>query len=497
MKKLSLLLMLGTVLTPWSANATDCVATPDCASLGYTKNATDCKDKIAVKCPTDNTKVFCKEKEALKSQLPILYGDGTVSKELVAGKTPIGVVFDEAAKLAVALTIVDHSGQISTGKIPWTLFLAESSSQPFCMHTELSECDYTTKEPGTCAPDGQENTKRILETTEEISAHSGTVYKCKERAYAAMGCTSYAPSACSQDFCKNGKWFLPSMNELEKIYNSKTAIASSLNTLSAGFAGINVTSNITGNYCSSNKGALYNIWELDMDSGTRNKELLYSTCYLRPIIYYVEPKVSPTAELPLLYGDGTVSKEILSGKTPIGVVFDTANRLAVALTDVKKDGTAGSETMEWSSSYCDTPGLQNCTATEIPYGTNLTPITCGVDGRLNTNAILASSCNGTTYAATATNNYQPTGCTKDFCKKSKWFLPSFRDLQNIYLQKTQVEASLTLLKSNGATDIGTKYYWSSTEYNGYGAWLFTMSNGFRNYYTKNSNRESVRPVIAY
>lgn len=34
MKKLSLLLMLGTVLNPWSANATDCVATPDCASLG-------------------------------------------------------------------------------------------------------------------------------------------------------------------------------------------------------------------------------------------------------------------------------------------------------------------------------------------------------------------------------------------------------------------------------------------------------------------------------
>ena len=199
----------------------------------------------------------------------------------------------------------------------------------------------------------------------------------------------------------------------------------------------------------------------------------------------------------IVYGDGTVASGIVTGKTPIGVVFDTANRLALALTDVKEDGTAGSEDTYWSSSYCDTPGLQNCTATEIPYGTNLTPITCGVDGRLNTNAILASSCNGTTYAATATNNYQPTGCTKDFCKKSKWFLPSFRDLQNIYLQKTQVEASLTLLKSNGATDIGTKYYWSSTEYNGYGAWLFTMSNGFRNYYTKNSNRESVRPVIAY
>ena len=199
----------------------------------------------------------------------------------------------------------------------------------------------------------------------------------------------------------------------------------------------------------------------------------------------------------ILYGDGTVASGIVTGKTPIGVVFDTANRLALALTDVKKDGTAGSERMQWSSSYCDTPGLQNCTATEIPYGTNLTPITCGVDGRLNTNAILASTCNGTTYAATATNNYQPAGCTKDFCKKSKWFLPSLRDLQNIYLQKTQIDASLTLLKSNGATDIGTKYYWSSTEGISNYAWKFLMYNGGRRNGSKTGNKYYVRPVLAF
>lgn len=86
--------------------AFNCVQSPDCASLGYTKNATDCKDKVAVKCPTDNTKVFCKDEVAAQAPLPILYGDGTVSKELVAGKTPIGVVISESAKLALALTDV-------------------------------------------------------------------------------------------------------------------------------------------------------------------------------------------------------------------------------------------------------------------------------------------------------------------------------------------------------------------------------------------------------
>ena len=199
----------------------------------------------------------------------------------------------------------------------------------------------------------------------------------------------------------------------------------------------------------------------------------------------------------IVYGDGTVASGIVTGKTPIGVVFDTANRLALALTDVKKDGTAGSERMEWSSSYCDTPGLQNCTATEIPYGTNLTPITCGVDGRLNTNAILASSCNGTTYAATATNNYQPTGCAKDFCKKTKWFLPSIRDLQNIYLQKTQIDASLTLLKGYSATTVKNDYYWSSTEYSMYSAWRFGMHNGARNYGSKYDSNVYVRPILAF
>ncbi len=199
----------------------------------------------------------------------------------------------------------------------------------------------------------------------------------------------------------------------------------------------------------------------------------------------------------IVYGDGTVASGVVTGKTPIGVVFDTANRLAVALTDVKKDGTAGSEYMYWSSSYCDTPGLQNCTTTEISSGTDLTPISCGVDGRLNTNAILASTCNGTTYAATATNNYQPAGCTKDFCKKNKWFLPSIRDLQNIYLQKTQIDASLTLLNSNGATTIGSKYYWSSTEKHNLKAWSFLMGNGFRYYYHKYYNNVYVRPVLAF
>ena len=189
----------------------------------------------------------------------------------------------------------------------------------------------------------------------------------------------------------------------------------------------------------------------------------------------------------ILYGDGTVASGLVTGKTPIGIVFDTANRLAVALTDINSSGSAGSSTMYWSTSYYDIPALGNCT--------DLT--TCGVDGRANTTAILncGSSC-GTTPAATATNSYEPSGCSKDFCKKTKWFLPSMRDLITLYNAKSYVNASLSLTASSGAKTLTESYYWSSTEYSSGIAWLLTMHNGLRS----NGNKDNyyyVRPVLAF
>ena len=192
----------------------------------------------------------------------------------------------------------------------------------------------------------------------------------------------------------------------------------------------------------------------------------------------------------ILYGDGTVASGLVTGKTPIGIVFDTANRLAVALTDINSSGSAGSSTMIWSANYYDIPALGNCTSS-----TDLT--TCGVDGRANTTAILncGSSC-GTTPAATATNSYEPSGCSKDFCKKTKWFLPSMRDLITLYNAKSYVNASLSLTASSGAKTLTESYYWSSTEYDNFSAWLLRMSDGLRVTNAKYNNGY-VRPVIYY
>ena len=191
----------------------------------------------------------------------------------------------------------------------------------------------------------------------------------------------------------------------------------------------------------------------------------------------------------ILGGDQFCYKDKLpDGVKPVGIVFDTTNKLAVALTDINSSGSAGSSTMYWSANYYDIPTLGNCT--------DLT--TCGVDGRANTTAILncGSSC-GTTPAATATNSYEPSGCSKDFCKKTKWFLPSMRDLITLYDAKSYVNTSLSLTASSGATILTESYYWSSTEFSSDYAWILNVHSGFRGSYGKSYNNIYVRPVVKY
>ncbi len=191
----------------------------------------------------------------------------------------------------------------------------------------------------------------------------------------------------------------------------------------------------------------------------------------------------------ILGGDQLCYKDKLpDGVKPVGIVFDTTNKLAVALTDINSSSSAGSSTMMWATGYYDIPTLGNCT--------DLT--TCGVDGRANTTAILncGSSC-GTTPAATATNSYEPSGCSKDFCKKTKWFLPSMRDLITLYDAKSYVNASLSLTASSGATTLTESYYWSSTEFSSDYAWILNVHSGFRGSYGKSYNNIYVRPVVKY
>ena len=195
--------------------------------------------------------------------------------------------------------------------------------------------------------------------------------------------------------------------------------------------------------------------------------------------------------LPILFGDGTVSNKLLTGKTPIGIVFDETNHLAVALTDVKKDGSAGSETMFWSNSICNVSNITDCGMPNTDFNS------CGEDGKINTAGMLMCGCCHGTPAATACYRFEPIGCSKDFCKKGKWFLPSMKELQNIYLLRQQINTSLTLLKDFESQTIDNNYYWSSTERNQATAWLLLMGTGYKTDFDKNGHNEYVRPVVSF
>ena len=201
----------------------------------------------------------------------------------------------------------------------------------------------------------------------------------------------------------------------------------------------------------------------------------------------------------ILYGDGTVSSDLISGKSPIGVVFDATHRLAVALTDVKQDGSAGSEKMPWGIYVevvlCDIPNLENC------ENENEALTTCGADGRANTDAILASTCSSETiYAANAVNAYQTSNCSADFCQKGKWFLPSFRELSTIYDTREVINNSLTALSTQGARKMDEyDLYLSSTVFNPVSAWGIKFLYGTHWLISRYQiiDEGYVRPVIAF
>lgn len=71
-------------------------------------------------------------------------------------------------------------------------------------------------------------------------------------------------------------------------------------------------------------------------------------------------------------------------------------------------------------------------------------------------------------------------------------VPDIRELSLLHLNIDDVNAGLSA--AGGEKLKG--YYWSSTEYDLYYAWLLRVSDGYRYYYPKNYANLYVRPVLA-
>ena len=199
-----------------------------------------------------------------------------------------------------------------------------------------------------------------------------------------------------------------------------------------------------------------------------------------------EPDYSDCVIGALYYSDGTCSQDKLNSKTLLGVVIyeksASQNGWIMAVKQVKTD-------IAW-----DTGSFYSTGITDKAVSASCT----------NTQKLVAL---GSRFAAaTAANNYKPTGTPSG----KSWCLPSYDLLNNLNnsVNFAKVNAGIT---SAGGTILGNVYksgsyyyenVWSSSEYDRYYAWTFyadtSGSFGMRNdYKTTNSSYRSVRPVLAF
>lgn len=256
-KYLLTLLALGTILGSGKTFAADCVPAPDCASLGYNQNATDCTGSF-LKCPWDVTKAACKAGvKPVTCVVGSLLGSNQLcyEKELPDGVKPIAVVFDPVNQLAVAPT--------DAGRAMWAASAYQNTDV-----TGLTNCSQANMK--TCGVDGRENTQKLL------------IGLNKEYPAASLANT-YMPPACLRfDFCKMGNWFLPSIRDLITIYDNLSTVNAGLNILDP-----SVSKEITASAnWSSTEASATTAFAANIDYGQHGGYLKNSAYFVRPVIYY-------------------------------------------------------------------------------------------------------------------------------------------------------------------------------------------------------------------
>ena len=169
----------------------------------------------------------------------------------------------------------------------------------------------------------------------------------------------------------------------------------------------------------------------------------------------------------IYYTDGTVSSSYESGRTPAGIV-----------SDVKPDGSVKTIV-----------ALEQNSGAWAPSGTtgyNTTFATSLSDGKGNWAVIQAADSTGSANAAT---NYPAFSYCNAYTgggySAGTWYLPSRDELSPIYFNKAAINAGLKTLSDKvcTATQLGTGWYWSSSQYSSYYgvAWDVDFYNGDQGY----------------
>jgi len=257
-KYVILLVMLSAFLCPKAMAAELACAKQydDCEAMGYTKNVYSssrpyednvnvCGQGKVLHCPSNPKKIFC----IPKVPVPVLYGDGTVSRFVLSGKTPIGIVIDEKKRMAVSL---NHLGEFA-----WSTKEEDVFSE---------KCGYKGKDYFSCRPDGKANTAALI-------AKGANDYPAAKAAY------EYEPAGCEKDFCRKGKWWLPSFRE---AYLAKSMLRVLGNTSLYGrLVGVKIDGSLYLSWTSNEYDAQKAKDEQGRISNKKN-----STEYVRPVVKY-------------------------------------------------------------------------------------------------------------------------------------------------------------------------------------------------------------------
>ena len=165
---------------------------------------------------------------------------------------------------------------------------------------------------------------------------------------------------------------------------------------------------------------------------------------------------------------------VVASKTPIGVVFDQAKRLAIGLEE---------SIQHWLKDNFDVPGVSNIESSSAAIA--------DWQGKNNTRVALeyckefGDSCPAFEYV----NSYKTEGT-----KAGDWYLPAMGELYAIRGNKDVLNIALGKI---GGTKLETAWYWSSSDHSGNYAWRLGFSGGTADYYTKYRNYGRVRPVLAF
>ena len=176
----------------------------------------------------------------------------------------------------------------------------------------------------------------------------------------------------------------------------------------------------------------------------------------------------------ILYSDKRCYPYGVKGKTPIGVVFDLANRLAIALDTAEK---------AWSDEYFDVPTVFNYNASYAE---------ADWQGKNNTRLVLeycktnGKSCPAFEYV----NSYKTEGT-----KAGDWYLPAAGELNAIYDNRDVLSTALGKI---GGTKLPTDdYHWSASEISDGTAWCERFYRGYYDYAGNKNSSKYVRPVLAF